>query len=75
MGIEAAPLLVVLNPQGQLAYSGGYTQRKGGPEIEDTTILAKVQQAMPPTSLPIFGCAVSERLKRELSILPKLTRQ
>jgi hypothetical protein len=72
LGIEAAPLLVVLDPQDHLHYAGGYTTRKQGPVIDDLRILDAAQHPGPLESLPVFGCAVSDRLKQELSILPGL---
>jgi hypothetical protein len=70
-GIEAAPTLLVIDPAGRLRYSGGYTERKQGPKIMDLAILEEARLGAPRLdSLPIFGCAVSERLKEALSILP-----
>jgi hypothetical protein len=67
-GIEAAPLLVAIDPVGHVRYVGGYTTRKQGPEIEDLRLLLLARDAQRVDSLPLFGCAVSERLKRDLSI-------
>jgi hypothetical protein len=69
-GIEAAPLLVALDPEGHVRYAGGYTTRKQGPKIEDRELLEASRSATRPEALPLFGCAVSDRLKRELSNLP-----
>ena len=70
LGVDAAPLLVILGPRNQTLYAGGYTDRKQGPVIEDLRILADAQRASAPAALPVFGCAVTDRLKRALSILP-----
>ena len=70
LGVDAAPLLVVLDPQNHVRYTGGYTDRKQGPVIEDVRILAQARRADTLASLPVFGCAVSDRLKRALAILP-----
>ena len=70
LGVEAAPLLAILDPEGRLRYAGGYTSRKQGPVIDDLQIFAEAQHAGAPASRPVFGCAVSDRLKRALSILP-----
>ena len=67
LGIEAAPLLIALDPAGQVRYVGGYTDRKQGPAIEDLRILRSVRDAGSVASLPAFGCAVSDGLKRSLA--------
>ncbi len=69
-GIEAAPLLVAIDPAGQVRYAGGYTTRKQGPVIEDGAILDELRSSpapRTPEALPVFGCAVSDRLKDHLS--------
>lgn len=70
LGIDAAPLLVALDPNDSVRYVGGYTERKQGPAIEDLRLLAEARRTSVTSSLPVFGCAVSEQLKRALSILP-----
>lgn len=72
LGIEAVPLLVVLDPENQLRYVGGYSRSKQGPALDDLRILGEAQQDKTLVGLPIFGCAVSDRLKRQLSIVPGL---
>jgi hypothetical protein len=67
--IEAAPLLVVADPAGRVRYSGGYGRRKQDPNVEDLTILAELEGASDPATLPVFGCAVSERLDRAIDPL------
>lgn len=71
-GIEGAPLLVALDPAGVVRYAGGYTERKQGPVIDDLRILDTARRRESLASLPIFGCAVSDRLRRELAALPTL---
>jgi hypothetical protein len=71
-GIQAAPLLVAVDPAGRVRYAGGYTTRKQGPEIDDLRLLRAAQDAPSVDALPLFGCAVSERLKQDLSTLPSL---
>lgn len=70
LGIDAAPLLVALDPNDSVRYVGGYTERKQGPAIEDLRLLADARRTSMTSSLPVFGCAVSEQLKRALSVLP-----
>jgi hypothetical protein len=69
-GIEGAPLLVVVDPAGGVRYAGGYTERKQGPVIDDLRIFESARRLDPLVSLPVFGCAVSDRLKRQLAALP-----
>ena len=71
-GVEATPLLVVLDPNNHVRYSGGYTERKQGPVIDDLRIFADAQRASVLASRPVFGCAVSDRLKQALGVLPTL---
>jgi hypothetical protein len=69
-GIESAPLLVAVGPDGRVRYAGGYTERKQGPVIDDLRILQAARSTELIASLPVFGCAVSERLKRRFMALP-----
>lgn len=69
-GVESAPLLVALDPSGSVRYSGGYTDRKQGPIVEDVRILTETARAESVVSLPVLGCAVSDRLKAFLGRLP-----
>lgn len=67
--IESAPLLLVVDPDGAVRYAGGYTERKQGPEIEDIALIERVLREETTTPLPLFGCAVSERLRAILDPL------
>jgi len=67
--IEAAPMLLVVGPDGHLGYRGGYTDHAQGAELQDAHIIAAARQAAPPPALPLFGCAVSKRLQRLLDPL------
>jgi hypothetical protein len=71
-GIEAAPVLVAVDPAGHVRYAGGYSERKQGPVIDDLRILQATRDPDAVASLPVFGCAVSDRLKRQIAILPSL---
>lgn len=68
-GLEAAPVLVVLRPDGSLAYLGGYTRSKQGPVFQDVQIIAGLLAAVPSSTLPVFGCATSARLANTLDPL------
>jgi hypothetical protein len=70
LGIEAAPLLVAIAPNGDVPYAGGYTDRKQGPVEHDVEILSAVRASLPAASLPVFGCATSDRLRARLALLP-----
>lgn len=62
-GVEAAPLLVVSDPDGKPRYAGGYTSRKQGPDFQDRRILAALMAGHDVEPLPLYGCAVSRRLQ------------
>jgi hypothetical protein len=66
-GVEAAPLLVVLDPNDRARYVGGYTTRKQGPDIQDRQILAALLGGATPEENPVLGCAVSSRLQTALN--------
>ena len=70
LGIEAAPILIAIDPSGRIRYSGGYTDRKQGAVFHDLDALAAVRGPTDLVALPVFGCAVSERLQKHLSRLP-----
>ncbi|HEX7667220.1 MAG TPA: hypothetical protein VF407_21965 [Polyangiaceae bacterium] len=69
-GVEAAPSLLVLDPEGHVRYSGGYTDRKQGVVVADVRILDAVHRGEVVDPLPLFGCAVSDRLQGQLASLP-----
>ena len=71
-GIEAAPLLVAVDPEDHARYSGGYTDTKQGPVVDDLRILTGARATGGVLALPVFGCAVSDRLKQGLAALPSL---
>jgi hypothetical protein len=62
-GVEAAPLLVVVDPQSQVRYAGGYTSRKRAFEIQDMTIVSNLLSDQDVEPLPVYGCAVSKSLQ------------
>lgn len=65
-GIESAPLLLIVNPSGEVTYSGGYTTRKQGLDFQDVELLNTAQANQPATPLPLYGCGVSRELQRYL---------
>jgi hypothetical protein len=70
-GVESVPSLVALDPGNSVRYAGGYTQRAPGLDPEDLRILEQARTS-PVAALPVFGCAISERLRRALALLPAL---
>ncbi|TWU04076.1 hypothetical protein [Neorhodopirellula pilleata] len=62
-GVESAPLLVVSDGSGTIRYSGGYTSRKQGLDIQDQTIIQKTIADQDVEGLPLYGCAVSKSLR------------
>jgi hypothetical protein len=67
--IEGAPLLLVVDPDGVLRYRGGYTERKQSLAIRDVEIVERLVADGDVPALPLFGCAVSRRLRDVLDPL------
>jgi hypothetical protein len=65
-GIQAAPLLLVTAPDGRVAYSGGYTDRKRGMAFQDEHILFRVRAGESVDGLPVYGCGVAKSLQDTL---------
>lgn len=63
-GAVAAPLLVVRDPSRRIAYSGGYTTSKQAIHLADREVFTALLAGRPISPLPIFGCAVSQRLAK-----------
>jgi hypothetical protein len=68
-GIEAAPLLVIVSPGGRVAYAGGYSAREGAADIRDVELAAAARAGAGARPLPLFGCAVSRTLQRDVDPL------
>jgi hypothetical protein len=67
--IEAAPLLVIVDPHDVVRYAGGYTPRKQADDVRDLAVIAAVLRGEAAESLPAFGCAVGRRLRSTLDPL------
>lgn len=67
--IEAAPLLMVLDPAGQIRYAGGYSERKQGYDALDLEVMEGLKAGATPATLPLFGCGVSKQLQAALDPL------
>ena len=68
-GLVAAPLLLVLDPERRLVYSGGHTDRKRGLDLRYEAISDRLEAGESVESLPAFGCAVSRELQQRLDPL------
>lgn len=64
-GVESAPLLIVASADGAVRYAGGYTDRKQALAVRGRQIINDALAGRATTELPVFGCAVSERMQRE----------
>lgn len=70
-GIQGGPWLVIRDPAGKVAYSGGYAkQRIHVPaEARDLELLSELRQGRHPEAWPAFGCAASHSLRKKLDPL------
>ena len=71
-GVESVPMLIIHRPDGSVGYQGAYAPRRTMAP-EDQSLLAAVRKGEAPEPYPLFGCAVSRELKREMDPL-KLDR-
>lgn len=62
-GVEAGPLLVVLDPHDRVMYAGGYTSRKQGLDVKDLAILELLRAGTRAEELPLYGCPISQGLR------------
>jgi hypothetical protein len=67
--IEAAPLLVIVDPHDTVRYAGGYTPRKQADDVRDLAVISAVLRGETVESLPAFGCAVGRSLRSTLDPL------
>jgi hypothetical protein len=67
--IEAAPLLVIVDPGDSVRYVGGYTPRKQASDVRDLAVIAAVQRGETVEPLPTFGCAIGRALNSRLDPL------
>lgn len=58
--VVAAPLLVVLSPECEVKYAGGYTARKQGLDIQDIKIISEIMGGQKVATLPVYGCFATE---------------
>jgi hypothetical protein len=67
--IEAAPLMVIVDPEDTVRYIGGYTPRKQADDVRDLAVIAAVRRGDTVEPLPTFGCAVGRALNDKLDPL------
>ena len=67
--IEAAPLMVIVDPHDTVRYVGGYTTRKQASDVRDLAVIAAVQRGETVEPLPTFGCAIGRALNSRLDPL------
>lgn len=64
MGLESAPVLAVFDSDGAIRYLGGYYDHPAAANPRDQRLRQALAAGEAPAPLPIYGCAVSERLKQ-----------
>ena len=67
--VEAAPLLVVIDPGDTLRYVGGYTPRKQAADVRDVAVIESLRRGQAVEPLPTFGCAVGRSLRDKVDPL------
>ena len=67
--VQAAPLLIVIDPADRVSYVGGYSSRKQSADLRDVAIVAALRRGEPVTPLPTFGCAVGRSLRARIDPL------
>lgn len=70
-GVLGAPWLLIYEPEGMVAYSGGYAEirPRAGVASMDLSILSDLKRLQTVRALPAFGCATSDALRRRLDPL------
>jgi len=65
LAVDGAPVLVVRDRGGRVAYAGGYFDVPAAIHARDQRIIAAVERGGDPAALPLYGCAVSPALADE----------
>lgn len=67
-GIVGGPWLLMLNPAGEIVYSGGYAPVRAhdGVRFQDIAIWERLRDGGEVTPLPAFGCAATDTLREVL---------
>ncbi|MCX6590914.1 MAG: hypothetical protein NTZ56_05260 [Acidobacteria bacterium] len=62
--LGAAPLLIVIAPDGRVRYAGGYSRRPDAKDgFHDQEILGRLAADVPVEPFPVFGCATPRDLR------------
>jgi hypothetical protein len=64
--VQAAPLMVVIDPADAVRYVGGYTPRKQADDVRDVAVLEALMRGESVEPLPTFGCAVGRSLRAKI---------
>lgn len=67
-GLQGVPWLVLIDPQGRVRYSGGYTASPGDPSYQDQSLAREVQGGQLRSPLPAFGCPTQEDVRRKVKL-------
>jgi hypothetical protein len=67
--LESAPVMFAFDARGTLRYAGGYFNHPAAITPLDERIVARVRRGELPASLPVYGCAVSSRLRESVDPL------
>jgi hypothetical protein len=67
--VQAAPLLIVIDPADRVSYVGGYSSRKQSADLHDVAIVAALRRGEQVKALPTFGCAVGRSLRARIDPL------
>lgn len=68
-GIEAAPVLIIRDPNGLLRYVGGYTVHRRDRVPHDREIVDRLVSEGRADMLPVLGCPASEELRASVDPL------
>jgi hypothetical protein len=60
--LYGVPLLLLIAPDGHIAYRGGYGPRGD----QDQSLYAEVRRGLHPHPLPLLGCALGRRVRRRI---------
>lgn len=63
--IDGAPVLVLTDAAGEVTYAGGYFRFPAALHPRDVPLMEQVADGAEPRELPVFGCAVDERIARQ----------
>jgi len=67
--LESAPVMFAFDAHGALRYAGGYFNHPSARSALDEGIREQVRRGASPEPLPVYGCAVSARLRESVDPL------